>query len=241
MTARLFLATPCPGGQVSSLYARSVLNLQAACRLGGGVQLDSAAHWVDSLSTRAKQGLITQFLGHPTATHLLFVDAGLGFWPDQVFRLLKFDADVTAAAVPRKVPGQAAPSATDPGSLFDFEPDGPNAPSRDGFVRARSAATGLMLLKRGALKALTEKYPDLRYRSELVTDPGDPRYFSTALFNGLVGKDGERVLEGDGSFCRRWTGLGGEIWVDLENALKGLGPVVQAVALYGSSRGAPRP
>src|SRR5579862_4769935 len=116
------IATPCPGGEVSSLYARSVLNLQGACLGRGDVRFDSVAHWSDSLTTRAKQGLITQFLGHPGATHLLFIDPGVGFWPDQVFRLLKFDAEVAAAAVPRKGAGAGPVEVAEPARLFDFEP-----------------------------------------------------------------------------------------------------------------------
>lgn len=239
MTPLLMVATPCPGGEVSSLYARSVLNLQRACLGHGDVRFDSVAHWADSLTTRAKQGLITQFLGHPDATHLLFIDPGVGFWPDQVFRLLKFDAEVAAAAVPRKGAGASAAETGDPTLFFDFKFAPPYGPGKDGFVQADTAGTGFMLLKRSALRTMAEKYPDSRYRSDLVNDPRDPRYYSFALFNCLVEPGGGRFLDADESFCRRWIQTGGEIWVDLENALKGVGPVVQGTANYGSRRGAP--
>jgi hypothetical protein len=232
MSAVLLIGTPCFGGQLSSLYVRSVLNLQAACLGREDLKFDSVAQWGDSLITRARQGLVTQLLGHPTATHLLFIDSSVGFWPDQVFRLLKFDGDIAAAAVPRNAmdrqgrkegpPGEAPA----PETLFDFEPeDLPSAP-RNGFVRARAAGTGLMLIKRSALRAMTEKYRDLRYRSELVSDPADPRYWSYALFNCLAEGGQGRFLNEDESFCRRWTRMGGEIWVDLESGLKGVGPVL---------------
>ncbi len=227
MTANILIGTPCFGGQLSSLYARSVLNFQDACLGRNDLKFDSVANWGDSLITRARQGLVTQLLGHPTATHLLFADSNVGFWPDQVFQLLKFDVDIAAAAVPRKrldrqekgERGQPQPEA-----LFDFEPDGPSSMTRNGFVKARFAGTGLMLIKRSALQAMTVKYQDLRYRSEFVSDPADPRYWSYALFNCLV--EGERFLNEDESFCRRWTQMGGEIWVDLESGLKGIGPVL---------------
>src|SRR5208283_1184024 len=79
MTARLMIGTPCIGGQVSSLYARSVLNFQKACLGRDDARLELVAHWGDSLTTRARQGLVTQFLGHPTATHLLFINSNFGF------------------------------------------------------------------------------------------------------------------------------------------------------------------
>ncbi len=232
MTSNLLIAAPCPAGQVSSLFVRSVLNFQRACWGREDLCFDSLAQWTDSLTTRAKQGLVTQFLGHPTATHLLLASPQVGFWPDQVFRLLQFDAEVSAAALP-------VPEPADPKRIWEFEPEGNSPPARDGFVQARWAGSGFLLLKRSALKAMTEKYTDLRYRSDLVGDPQDSRYHSWALFNCLVEEGGGRLLGADESFCRRWTQMGGEIWVDLESALKGVGPVVQGPGNYGSKRGAP--
>lgn len=227
MTARLMIGTPCIGGQVSSLYARSVLNFQKACLGRDDARLELVAHWGDSLTTRASQGLVTQFLGHPTATHLLFINGNIGFWPDQVYRLLKFDANITAAAVPRDHLNRALPAKAEENnetSPFDFEPERSTPSPRDGFVKSTYAGTGLMLIKRGALQTMIQKYGELRYRSEFGTAPDDPRYWSYALFNCMIEGDKGRFLSGDESFCKRWTDMGGEVWVDLESALKGLGP-----------------
>jgi hypothetical protein len=221
------IGTPCVGGQVSSLYARSVLNFQKACLGREDARLELVAHWGDSLTTRARQGLVTQFLGHPAATHLLFVNGDVGFWPDQIFRLLKFDAGITAAAVPRKKLDRAVLTKVKKNSEtlpFDFEPESPKPTSREGFVKAAWAGTGVMLITRGALQAMTHKYGDLRYRSEFGIPPDDLRYWNYALFNCMIEGDKGRFLSADESFCKRWTDLGGEIWVDLESALKGVGP-----------------
>jgi hypothetical protein len=245
MSASLLIGTPCFGGQLSSLYARSVLNLQGACLGRDGLKFDSVAHWGDSLITRARQGLVTHFLGHPTATHLLFIDSNVGFWPDQVFRLLELDVDIAAAAVPRGVQDRERGKEGEGGqppreNLFDFEPEDPPGTGREGFVKARAAGTGLMLIKRSVLVAMVEKYRDLRYRSELVSDPADPGYWSYALFNCLAQGPSGGFLNEDESFCRRWTQMGGEIWVDLESGLKGVGPVLHHWKLSGPPSGAPR-
>src|SRR6202011_3008785 len=56
----------------------------------------------DALITRARANLVTLFLNDPSATHLLFVDADIGFVPDQVFRLIESGADVIAGVYPIK-------------------------------------------------------------------------------------------------------------------------------------------
>jgi hypothetical protein len=226
MSSVILIGTPCFGGQVSSLYTRSVLDFQKACLGREGVGFDSVALWGDSLITRARQGLVTQLLVHPTATHLLFADGDVGFEPNQVFRLLDFDADIAAAAVPGKHSNREEGRPPKLALDFDFTVESSGAQAKNGFVKARSAGTGLMLIKRAVLKAMTEKYQDLRYKNEFAADPADPRYWSYAIFNCLIEGNQGRFLSEDESFCHRWTEMGGEIWVDLESGLKVVGPTV---------------
>jgi hypothetical protein len=75
-----------------------------------------------------------------------------------------------------------------------------------------------MLIKRGVLQAMVQKYMDLRYKSEFGTSSDDPRFWSCALFNCMIERETNGFLNGDESFCQRWTDMGGEIWVDLESA-----------------------
>src|SRR5664279_1339472 len=104
MTDRIHLvvATPCFGGQVSSIYASSIFQLQRAAHDKANLTLKVEMRDGDALITRARANLMTLFLDDPTATHFLFVDADIGFAPEQVFRLIESGADMVAGVYPIK-------------------------------------------------------------------------------------------------------------------------------------------
>src|SRR5579872_2648815 len=98
----LVIATPCFGGQVSAVYALSLLNLQMRLRRYRDLKLKVMMRDGDALITRSRASLLSQFLDDPAATHMLFIDADIGFEPEQVLRLLACGADVCAAVYPIK-------------------------------------------------------------------------------------------------------------------------------------------
>lgn len=228
----LVIGTPCYGRQVTDLYAASLLKLQMACH-SRKIRLLVHLLGSEALITRARQNVVAHFLANEAATHLLFIDADVGFEPDQVFRLLDFDADVTAAIYPlkridwTKVAAMAAANREElRSSSLSYVlgiGDMSRVETRDGFARAEYAATGFLMLRRQMLLAMIERYPELRYLHEhRPNDPLDNSPWRYALFNCFVDESGTYLSE-DFSFCRRWTEMGGEIWVDLQSRLTHVG------------------
>jgi len=232
----LVVGTPCYGGQVTTAYTGSLLKLQQACLRRGGIDLTVLMQAGDALITRARQNLVAHFLDNATTTHLLFVDADIGFEPEQVFRLLDFDADVTAAVYPTKRIDWARYAAIARSGRSHPESEALSyvvelgAPERIAlrgrFVKAAAVGTGFLMIRRPALIAMIERYADLRYTREHQTDdPLRGSEWRCALFNCTIDPATGHYMSEDFSFCRRWTDMGGEIWVDLESRLNHVGSV----------------
>ncbi len=231
----LVIGTPCYGGLVYSNFANSLLALQQACAQKG-IDLSINMMWGDALITRARQNIVTQFLDHPAATHLLFIDADIAFEPDQVFRLLDLDEDLSAAAYPTKkvdwdkvrVLSQVGVKDMKSSALsyvVDFT-DPKKIETKKGFGRVKYAGTGFLMIKRETLLKMEAKYPELKYSGQhLAQDPFKGSEHRYALFNCFIEPETGIYLSEDYSFCRRWTDMGGTIWMDLQSRLTHIGPM----------------
>jgi hypothetical protein len=231
----LVVATPCFGGQISVVYAGSIFKLQKVLRGAGEIDLKVIFKDGDALITRARASLVAQFLDDPTATHLLFVDADIGFEPDQVMRLINCGADICAAVYPikrldwGKVKSVIEAERPNPGAAalhYVFEVPDPNAVAiRAGFVQVRYAGTGFLMIRRQALEKMCAHYSQLKYKRDHSMEAAATSNNRYALFDCMIDETGTYLSE-DFSFCRRWSDLGGEIWADLDSRLSHVGPLV---------------
>lgn len=232
MEPLVVLATPCFGGLVTQAFMLSVLKLTAhAPRAGYGVRVALLGH--DSLIPRARSTLAGAFLDNPAATHLLFVDADIGFEPEQVDRLLAADKDFTGALYPLKAVDWARlPErfvAGEPLAQAGLNYVGTFCPPEErreegGFATATYAGGGFQLLRRGVLERMIAAYPETRFTSLLGLSRGDaPPSRLYALFDCLIDPASGAYLSEDYAFCKRWRDLGGEIWLDTASRLTHVG------------------
>src|SRR6201997_2147704 len=240
MTERihLVLATPCFGGQGPSIYASSIFALQRALRPLANVDLKIHLRDGDALITRARANLVTLFLDDPSATHFLFVDADIGFTPEQGFRLIESGAGVVAGAYPiKRVNGDKAKRAIEaqrpnvPSAALDYVLE-INDPGHvtvvNGFTRVRYAGTGFLMIRRHVFEKMCvhPAYASLQFFREHSLDALAGSLNRFALFECMIDPDTKTYLSEDFAFCKRWTDIGGEIWLDLQSRLDHVGPSV---------------
>lgn len=228
----IFLATPCYGGQVHHLYMASVVRLLQTCHIRRtAISLELLGN--DSLITRSRNTLAAKFLNTPGATHLLFVDADIAFDPAQVFRMIEFDQDVIAGVYPLKMiqwdeaarqRAAAGEDARTAGfSYVGYPAEGEGYEAKDGFVTARYAGAGFLLVRRGVFDKMQDAFPQLRY-SAVHTQPGmEASANQYAFFDAAIDPETGHYLSEDYAFCMRWRSLGGRIWLDTLGRLTHIG------------------
>lgn len=232
---KLVIATPCFGGQVSSVYTTSLFKLQGVLRTHySDIRLKLEMQANDALITRARANLVAAFLDDPEATHLLFIDADIGFEPEQVLRLLASGADVSAAIYPvkridwEKARHMFAEGRMETGAALNYViglEDPARIAARGDFIRVSYAGTGFLMIRRGVLERMCERYGALRFSADHnYRDALRGSANRVALFECMIDPATGAYLSEDFAFCRRWTEMGGEIWADLRSRLKHVGP-----------------
>jgi hypothetical protein len=162
---------------------------------------------------------------------MMFIDADIGFIPQDIIKLLHRDKDIVTGAYPKKsinwpaVHGVATDQKpTDPFELAKFQAsyvlnikrehsDTKEIPLVKGLIPVLDAGTGFMMIKREVIDKMTKEYSETRYNNDLNTDPSLQPYFY-ALFDTMIEPESKRYLSEDYTFCRRWQKMGGEIWMD---------------------------
>jgi hypothetical protein len=235
--AEIVIGTPCYGGLMTHVYVHSLLKLREyAAAHDMGIGLWTAAH--DSLITRSRNSILSGFLETKGSTHLLFIDADIGFEAEHVHRMLRFDEDLVAGMYPVKNIDWSKVHASVAGPVREEQlresglhfvglplSEGERE-ERDGFVTGRYAGAGFLLIRRSCAERMAEAYPETRYRFTQTYPPptgaGAPLY---NLFDCMVREDGTYLSE-DYTFCERWRRLGGKVWLDTRGCLKHVGSYV---------------
>ncbi len=210
-SARVHFCIPCYGGQINEGTFISMLKYMAtAQRLGLNFTIDTMVN--ESLVCRARNSLVAKMLYfEPKSTHLMFVDADIGFEPEEIFKLILSNKDVVGGLYPKK----ALP-------INYVVNKVPGAIKEGNLVEVSNLGTGFMMIKRHVLEQMIAKHPELHYVDSIGLDPKyDP--FKYALFDTEIDQNSKEYLSEDYTFCKRWRAMGGKIWADLTITLNHMG------------------
>lgn len=222
---RPLIAIPCYDQLVTEPFFMSMMKLSVSFnRLGLEFGISTVS---DSLISRARNQLIAKFMADPIFTHVIFIDADIGFDPNDILKMLWHDKDVMTGAYPIKdVPWDKVSELVNSGvshkdvlskSLrYVVNPVRGNRGEIEvdnGALNIYDAGTGFMLIKRNVFERMFEEYPHLKYKDDTGSLAGEELNNTYALFNSYIDNDG-RFLSEDYGFCRYWQDMGGKIWVD---------------------------
>jgi hypothetical protein len=201
----VMIATPAYGGMVTHHYANALATTTAALA-DRGVGIILPARQSGSLIQMNRNLLTAELLASPIATHMMWIDADIGWEAEDVLRLLAHDVDVICGLYPMKGTELRFPA----GLELPQPVHGPEGLER---VRLTHGPAGFMLVKRGVYLRLIEHYPEARRLNPEGVLPREfwPFYFN--LYPTVSMATGEPVSE-DIGFCERWRSLGGDVWLD---------------------------
>ncbi len=220
----LMIGTPCYSGMVTVNYLRSVIQMIGFLEQKG-VHTGMLTPCQESLITRARNLIANEFLREESYTHLLFIDADIGFPPELAWKYLEADKDVVCGIYPvkhldveklRTIDPAALPRVAEAASLHyavKLKPGGRPDPVT-GLLPVEYGATGFMCIHRRVFKRLAEAYPELRYDYSYTNDE---HAGNVAFFDTYIDPDTKEYLPEDYAFCRRWTRIGGEVYADIHS------------------------
>ena len=238
---KIYLGMPMYGGMVSEATVHGLLELQQ-WSMANKVGLRFQSMGNESLITRARNTIVSMMMDETdyVATHLLFIDADIGFQWQNVERLLCADKDIVCGIYPRKHlylekmkeilednPNATSDELEAKALGYNVNFDNPdNLQGHDGFFPVQEAATGMMLVKRHVFSTMMKKFPERKYESDQIVN--GKNYKSDNCYDlfavGPYQTKGQiRYLSEDYYFSRLWQECGGEIWADLAMPLTHFG------------------
>lgn len=200
----VMLATPAYAGRVDIPYALSLSNTMHALAMNN---IKSTPLIVTSGSLLvAERNRLIQAFWESDCTHILCIDADLGWPAEAVLAMLKAEKEFIAGLYPARAKE----------NVFLFRPvNNPNGSivQEGNLLKMSYIPAGFMLISREAIRKMRDKHPDLYFCPKEIPDP-KPHYpiDGYCFFNTEV-RNGEFWGE-DYVFCRLAMEAGIDIWVD---------------------------
>ena len=229
---KLFIATPMYGGMAGGQYTKSSVDLATMCAMHG-VECKFFYLFNESLITRARNYCVDEFL-RSDCTHLVFIDADVGFNPEDVIAMVALASDdspydIITGPYPKKtIAWEKIKMAVDKGYAdenpqqlerfvgdYVFNPTSDQQEIRlDEPVEVLESGTGFMIIRRKTFEVFEEAYQELKYLPDHVrTKHFDGSRQIMAYFDTVICPDTNRYLSEDYMFCQWARNAGLKVWL----------------------------
>jgi hypothetical protein len=229
----IFVATPMYGGMCIGNYASALMQLPMIISRAG-MRMYYTYMMNESLITRARNRIAYDFLA-TDATHLMFIDADIGFNPNDIVEMVKRDVDICCGLYPKKEISwgrvtQAVQMGVPPQELKDhtgtFVVNLVNNERIEvkvnELMEITNGGTGFMLIKREVFEALADKVPEYTNDMYLSTDVVEtPNMIKEFFATSIDPEANNRLLSEDYHFCKLARKHGFKVhaapWVELSH------------------------
>jgi len=229
---KLFLAVPMYGGQCAGMFTRSIADLSALC-VRYGIELKMYFLFNESLIPRARNYCCDEFM-RSNCTHFMFIDADIGFNPNDVIALMALQSDespydVIGGPYPKKciswekikLAVDKGMADEDPNTLdkyvgdYVFNPKGGQREIPLGEpVEVLEIGTGFMMVRRKTFETFVEKFPEYSYKPDHVrTEHFDGSREIMMYFQSEIDPKSKRYLSEDYWFCQKIQEAEMKTWI----------------------------
>jgi hypothetical protein len=229
---KIFVGTPMYGAQCTGSYTKASVDLATMCA-ANGIGIHFYYLFNESLIQRARNYIADEFL-RSDCTHLLFIDADIGFNPRDVLGLLAVQIsdpekyNIVTGLYPKKTIAwekvqKAAAAGKGDENPFDLEQytadyvfNPVNRVSSFNIsepLEIGEGGTGFMLIPRATFEKFAAAYPELSYKPDHVrTEQFDGSREIHAYFDCIIDPETKRYLSEDYFFCKKARQAGMQIW-----------------------------
>lgn len=230
----IFIGIPCYGGNLQLGFVRSFMDFQKFLL---ECQVENTVRWMsgESLISRGRNSLFSEFIRKREYTHFLFIDVDITFSPISIVNLLLCDMELTGISYPKKninwlkVEKHSNLIKTDINEFhnritdMNFNPIyykndiGYYMNSIKNLVECKNIPTGMMLIKRVVADLLVFNYGNREgysYKNNIAGLGNVKMYdfFKTGVVNNIY-------LSEDYFFCKLCQDIGIQMFIDPHSTL----------------------
>jgi hypothetical protein len=230
---KIMIATPAYGEVFYTPYVSSILSLTRALQKRG---IDFAFNAISySEIAESRNFLLTHWFDKTDASHLLFIDADMGFPAALVTDMLDLDKPLVGAVYPKRTldmkkvvelaAGKDGARALAKAQDFVLRPlrGARVSTNRPGFIEVEACGSGVLLVQRRCIETMLEKMPQISDTKAKAASPL-ARNLDRMIRPFDVVYVNELRLSEDFSFCYRWRRVcGGEVWASIAHEIAHIG------------------